>query len=380
MEESGEKRTLRALRVLITNHFLRSRTGSELFVYELATNLLRRGHTPIVYSPQLGALARELRDATVPVVDNLDAIGSPPDLIHGQHHVETMTALLRFSNTAAIFFCHGWLPWEETPPKHPRILRYVAVDDTCRDRLLWEHAVSEERLSVILNSVDMEQFVPRAPLPAKPTRALIFSNKASTRTHVPVVREACKRTQLTLDVIGEGSGNVSARPQDILGQYDIVFAKARCALEALAVGSAVVLCDTAGVGPMVTTGEMGKLRQLNFGVRTLRGTLDPEGLVKEIARYNPEDAAEVSRHIRNCAGRESAIAQILTIYNDTLAEFEVTTRDHEVEARAEAFYLQQVVKHFEEQCDIVLNSRTAKLRTRLINLPLAGRLLRARKF
>jgi hypothetical protein len=373
---------LRALRVLITNHFLRNRTGSELYVYELATNLLQRGHTPIVYSPQLGQLAHELRAATVPVVDNLNAIGSPPDLIHGQHHFETMTALLRFPNTAAIFFCHGWLPWEETPPSHPRILRYVAVDDTCRDRLVCEHAIPEERVSVILNSVDMEEFVPRVPLPPKPTRALIFSNKASDSTHLPAVREACRRTQLTLDVIGADSGSVSARPQDILGQYDIVFAKARCALEALAVGSAVVLCDTAGVGPMVTTSEMSKLRQLNFGVRTLKGALDPEGLVKEIARYDPDDAAEVSRRIRSSAGRQSAINQILTLYNDTLEEFDPRNRDHESEARAEAFYLQQVVKYFEERCDSLRNSQSWKPRNVLLKLPVAGRLLRsiARRF
>ena len=377
MEESAENRTLRPLRVLITNHFLRSRTGSELYVYELATNLLQRGHTPIVYSPKLGALALELRDATVPVVDNLDAIGAQPDLIHGQHHVETMTALLRFSDTPAIFLCHGWLPWEETPPRHPRILRYVAVDDTCRDRLVFEHAIPDERVTVILNSVDMDEFVPRSPLPVKPARALIFSNKASDCTHLPAVQEACNRTQLTLDVIGADSGNVAARPQDLLGQYDIVFAKARCALEALAVGSAVVLCDSVGAGPMVTTGEMVRLRQLNFGVRTLRGSLDPEGLVKEIARYDRDDAAEVSRRIRTSAGRKSAIDQILALYNETLEEFEMCTRDHEGEARAEALYLREVVKHFEEQCETLRNSRTFKLRNRVLNFPLAGRLLRS---
>ncbi|HKS09532.1 MAG TPA: glycosyltransferase, partial [Pyrinomonadaceae bacterium] len=190
---------MRALRILITNHFLRGRTGSELYVCELATSLLRRGHTPVVYSPQLGPTARELRDATVPVIDSLDAISTPPDLIHGQHHVETMAALLRFPNTPAVFFCHGWLPWEETPPKHPRIVHFVAVDDTCRDRLVCESGVEEQRVSVILNSVDFDQFLPRAPLPPKPSRALVFSNGAA---HVAAVREACRRTQLTLDVIG----------------------------------------------------------------------------------------------------------------------------------------------------------------------------------
>jgi len=310
-------------------------------------------------------------------VDNLDAIGARPDLIHGQHHAETMTALLRFSDTPAIFFCHGWLPWEETPPRHPRILRYVAIDDTCRDRLVFEHAIPDERVTVILNSVDMDEFVPRSPLPLKPARALIFSNKASDCAHLPAIQEACNRTQLTLDVISSDSGNVTARPQDLLGQYDIVFAKARCALEALAVGSAVVLCDSVGAGPMVTTGEMVRLRQLNFGVRTLRGSLDPEGLVKEIARYDRDDAAEIPRRIRTSAGRKSAIDQILALYNETLEEFKMCTRDHEGEARAEALYLREVVKHFEEQCETLRNSRTFKLRNRVLNFPLAGRLLRS---
>jgi hypothetical protein len=372
---------LRALRVLITNHFLRGRTGSELFVCELAASLLQRGHTPIVYSPQLGPTANELRETTVPVVDNLDAIASPPDLIHGQHHVETMAALLRFPNTPAVFFCHGWLPWEETPPRHPRILHYVGVDDTCRDRLLWEHAAPEQRVSVILNSVETEQFRPRPPLPAKPARALVFSNGASESTHIGAVREACLRTQLTLDVIGADSGNVSMRPQDILGQYDIVFAKARCALEALAVGSAVVLCDTVGVGPMVTTGEVDQLRRLNFGVRALRGSVDPDVLEREITRYDAQDAAEVSRRIRKTAGRENSIDQIVALYHDVINEFETARRDLDAEARAESTYLQQLAIHLEEQRNVLLNSQTFRLRRRLLNLPGAG-LLRslARKF
>lgn len=364
---------MRALRILITNHFLRGRTGSELYVCELAASLLRRGHTPIVYSPQLGPTARELRDATVPVIDNLDAISTPPDLIHGQHHVETMAALLRFPNTPAVFFCHGWLPWEETPPKHPRILQFVAVDDTCRDRLVCESGVPEERVSVILNSVDVDQFLPRAPLPPKPARALVFSNGA---THVAAVREACRRAQLTLDVIGAEAGSISTRPQDVLGQYDIVFAKARCALEALAVGSAVVLCDTVGVGPMVTTGEVDQLRRLNFGVRTLQGNVEPEVLEKEIARYDAADAAEVSRRIRNGAGREAAVDQIVMLYHDVLEEFGTTERDIDSEARAESTYLQQLSLHLEQQRNVLLNSQTFRLRDRLINLPVISTLLR----
>ncbi|HEU4710379.1 MAG TPA: glycosyltransferase [Pyrinomonadaceae bacterium] len=368
---------MRGLRILITNHFLRGRTGSELYVCELATSLLRRGHTPIVYSPQLGPTARELRKTTVPVVDNLDAVGAPPDLIHGQHHVETMSALLGFPNTPAVFFCHGWLPWEETPPQHPRILHYVAVDDTCFDRLVSESGIPVDRVSVILNSVDLEQFLPRPPLPPKPARALVFSNGAKESTHLGAVREACRRSGLTLDVIGADAGNVSTRPQEVLGQYDIVFAKARCALEAMAVGNAVVLCDLLGTGPMVSTGEFDKLRRLNFGIRTLSRQIDAGVLEKEIARYDARDASKVSQRIRATAGRDVAIDQILALYQEVVDSFKGTARDQEAEGRAEAAYLRDLTTYFEAERAAILDSRTFRWRKRMLNSPLAGSLLRS---
>jgi hypothetical protein len=314
----------------------------------------------------------------VPVVDNLAAIGSSPDLIHGQHHVETMSALLHFPNTPAVCFCHGWLPFEETPPKHPRILRYVAVDDTCFDRLVSESGIPEDRVKVILNSVDLEQFLPRTPLPAQPARALVFSNNAKETTHTAAIREACRRRGLTVDVIGSDAGNVATRPQDVLGQYDIVFAKARCALEAMAVGSAVILCDIAGAGPMVTTRELDRLRRLNFGLRAQREKLDPDVLEREIGRYDAADAAAVSQHIRAIAGRDSAIDQIIATYEEAISEFESGgPRDHEAEGRAEAAYLSELNRHYEAERSSILQSRTFVWRKRMLNLPVAGPVLRA---
>src|SRR2546422_4434185 len=142
------------MRILITNNTLDFRGGSELYVRDLAIALLKRGHMPIAYSTKLGDIAQEIRAATVPVIDNLDALAAPPDVIHGHHHLDTMTALLRFPGVPAVYFCHGWLPWEETPPRFPRILRYVAVDHLCRDRLLFEHGIPEDRIRVLLNFVE----------------------------------------------------------------------------------------------------------------------------------------------------------------------------------------------------------------------------------
>src|SRR6266478_5416084 len=103
---------MRSMRILITNNTLDFRGGSELYVRDLAIALLKRGHLPIAYSTKLGEIAQEIRAATVPVIDNLDALAAPPDVIHGHHHLDTMTALLRFPRVPAVYFCHGWLPWK----------------------------------------------------------------------------------------------------------------------------------------------------------------------------------------------------------------------------------------------------------------------------
>lgn len=331
------------LRILFTNNTLDARAGSELYVRDLATALVALGHSPVAYSTRLGEVAEELRAATVPVVDDLGRIATPLDLIHGQHHLETMTALLHFPGVPAVYFCHGWIPWEEAPPRFPRILRYVAVDDTCRDRLVLESGIPAERVRVVLNFVDPERFRPREPLPARPRRALVFSNSARPGSYLEAVREGCQRAGLALDVIGAGMGTATSRPEDVVGSYDLVFAKGRSALEALTVGTAVVLCDAAGLGPMVTSAELDRLRRLNFGIRALREPVSPDLVAREIARYDPADAREVSTRIRASARQGPAVEQIVAIYREVLAEHAgkppVPPLD---EARAAAEYLRSL--------------------------------------
>jgi mRNA-degrading endonuclease toxin of MazEF toxin-antitoxin module len=342
------------LRILLTNRSLDQRAGSELYLYELAMRLLARGHSPIAFSPRLGQVAAALRQATVPVVDDLAAIGEPPDLIHGQHHLAAMMALLHFPGVPALFVCHGWLPWEESPPRFPRIHRYVAVDFTTRERLVSEAGIPPERVEVVLNFVDLERFRPRPPLPAKPRRALVLSNQASERTFVPAVREACARSGIVLDVAGVASGVSLERPEERLPAYDLVFAKGRSALEGMAVGAAVVLCDQAGAGPLVTSADFDALRRLNFGIRALQRPVTPDVLAEQIGRYDPADAAEVSRRLRATAGIETAVDRMLALYQDVLAEHrEQGNQPTGDESRAAAAYLRWLNPAFDERAQLL---------------------------
>jgi Glycosyltransferase Family 4 len=305
---------MRTTSVLFTNNALAARAGSEIYIRDVALALLRRGHRPIAFSLVLGRTADELRRATVPVVDDLSRLGSPPDVIHGHHHLETLIAALTFPETPVVHFCHGWTPWEEIPLRHPSVARYVAVDELCFDRLVREEGIAPDCVEVLHNFVDLERFPPRAPLPPTPRRALVFSNNATADGYTRIIGAACAAAGIALDIVGEAHGNSTDTPETLLQTYDLVFAKARAALEALTVGCAVILADAAGSGPLVTPANFDRLRSRNFGIRELQNAHEAAWYEREIAAYSGADAAGVSARARAVAGLEPAVDRLLAIY------------------------------------------------------------------
>jgi hypothetical protein len=308
------------LSILLTNTTLASRTGTETALRDLAFGLTSAGHRPMVYSPQLGEIADEIRASGIRVFSHLPDAPHEPQIVHGNHHVETVEALLQFRNARGIFVCHDRRAHMSAPPRMGRILRYVAVDYHCLERLTEQYAIPVHLTRVIYNSVDTVRFVPRPPLPPLPRRAVVFSNYAAPGPYLDAVRAACARLDVPLDVVGSGAGNSSSVPEQVLGQYDLVFAKARCAIEAMAVGAAVVLADTSGLGPLVTSAEVAELRRWNFGARLLTGALDPDGIAREVQRYDADDAAAVSRYIRDRADVSSAVERYVRLYQELMDE------------------------------------------------------------
>jgi glycosyltransferase involved in cell wall biosynthesis len=308
------------LRVLITNVTLKTRTGTELYVRDLALGLAARGHEPVVYARDAGELADELTAAGIAVHTRLPTVRTPPDIIHCHHTEPTIEALLRFPYTPAMYVCHDGVTPADTPPVFAPIRRHVAVDENCRERLL-KAGVDDGRILVIGNAVDLRRFRPRPPLPETPRRALLFSNYASDTTHLPAVRQACAERGVPLDVMGSASGCVQAAPEDVLPAYDLVFAKARCALEAMAVGAAVIVCDAWGLGPMVTRAQVEHLRRWNFGIRALTRPVAAGCIGEEMARYDRNDAAEVSRWVREAASLDRCVEDLVKVYRDVIAEY-----------------------------------------------------------
>ena len=315
-------------------------------------------------------VSEEIESQGIVVTDRLERLGGAPDIIHGQSYHETIRALLHFPQVPAICAIHGVSAYGD-PFYFPRILRYVAVDSRCMEYLESKPEIPRSRIEVVLNAIDMERFQPRPALPAKPRRALLFSNYAADHTHLPAVRKACRRMGLSLDVVGRAAGTETPRPETVLPQYDVVFAKARCALEALAVGCATILCDVVGAGPMVTTRNLDELRRMNLGQKALTSPLHAEQIIAEIERYDAADAALVSERVRKEASFADSIHRWTRMYEAVLAESRDRTCDPEAELRATGAFLEALSRWSYESRVEWEAAQLNKLR----RIPLIGRSL-----
>ena len=305
------------LTVVITNIAFAFRSGTEIVVDQIARGLNRRGHRPIVFAPYIGGgLTDGLRRSGIAVVDRLNQVGCTPDIIHGQHNVTTVMALAAFPHTPALFSCHDFDAPKDRAPVVPRIRRYIAVDESCRERLVRDGA-PQERVEVLHNAVDLDQYRLRSPLPQRPERALVLTKGSE---HLDLVRAAVARADLVLDEVGPGAGTVVDDLPLRLQAYDIVVATARAAKEAIAAGCAVVVCDHRGFAGLVTTGVLDEWRRQNFGRRTLTRPTTVDRLVDAFLSYDPSDAARVSATVRAEDNLESHIDRLEAIYAAILDE------------------------------------------------------------
>ena len=304
------------MRILITNLFVARYSGSETVVELLADGLRQAGHAPMILAPTLGPQADRMRARGHVLVDRVAALPARPDVIHAQHTPVALAAMAAFPDVPAVFTCHSALFEVEAPRPHPQIRAWVAVDELCRERCL-SRGVPAERLTVIPNAVDLHSFTRRSPLPERPARALLLSKN---RGHQELVRQACAGRGITLDELGPAADSVSDRIETELPAYDLVFATARMALEAAAVGCAVVVCDARGFAGLLTREVLPAWRRLNFGAGLLTRPASLPLLAAAIAAYDPLDAAGVTEAVRAEASMDASVARYLALYAAALSD------------------------------------------------------------
>ena len=296
------------MNILLAVCTMTSRTGAEWFVYDLALALKARGHSVIVYAPLMNDMVDPLRFRCVPCVTDLQQIATTPDIIIGNTFAETILCLAHFPETPVISICHDRSAHHGRPPFFSRIRQHIAVDANCAERFTLENGIPESKIKIIQNGVDLARFKPRGLLPKRPKRAVIFSNYATENQETQVIRTVCSSLGIELTVMGSGTNNQVYAPEQILPDFDLVFAKARCAMEAMVVGCAVILQNEGmGIAGMVTRANVVDWHAWNFGRKLLQHPIDALHVQQAIEAYSSEDATQVSTYMREHASLDITV-------------------------------------------------------------------------
>lgn len=282
-------------RILLANVYLRNCSGTEVVTVDTAIALKKRGATVAVYTSEIGPISQPLRDAGIPVVAKIGELPWKPSVVHAHHVFQSLEIAATFPDVPQVFVCHDPSGWHSAPPRLSLIRAWGAVDKLCAKRIRSESLSPDCEIAWLANAVNLEKFARRGPLPDKPQRALAFTKG---NRHLPAIRDACKSWFLPLDEYGVGVNRVVSDVPTLLWDYDIVFATARSALEALAVGCAVIVADHRGFAGMVHPQNVELWRESNFGAELLTEATTAPLLIDAIREYKPVAAAEVSDWIR----------------------------------------------------------------------------------
>jgi glycosyltransferase involved in cell wall biosynthesis len=308
------------MNILLTNDELHEiRGGTQVFVADLARALRERGHGVAIYAWLRGSMAEEIEAAGVPVVPSPRDCGFVPDLIHGQHHLAAMTAITAFPGVPAVFHCHGYSPWQERPPVHPRIVRYIGMAHAMAGWIAGVTGRPREDIVILPNSVHLGRFNRIRQPGLRPRRAALFGNAIVPPEHLSKLQRACRESGLTLDLIGDQFGTATPAPQEVLPEYDLVFAIGRSALEALASGCGVVLFSAAGCGAMVEPSSLSRLSRTNFTVPSDAPALTVGAIVRMVREFEPGRCAAVTAAVRAQFGFHRTCDELETLYRKEIA-------------------------------------------------------------
>ena len=305
------------------------RTGAELFVRDIALTLHQRGHSITVYAPFMGDMVEELQARCIACVTELRQVAQAPEIIIGNTRDETVAAMAQFLDVPVISICHDRTAPHGRPPQFTRIRQHIAVDENCAERLYLENGIERSAVKIVSNGVDVHRFRKRPPLPEKPLKAAIFSNYSTEHQHTSAIRCACNELGISLDVIGSGVGRQDKSPELTLAHYDLVFAKARCAMEAMAVGSAVILYNEGmGLAGMVNSRKIEEWHRWNFGRRLLQKPVQMSSVIEAIQQYDAVDADSVSSYVREHISLEATVDALERIAYQVLHDEAALPKSH----------------------------------------------------
>ncbi len=310
------------MKILITNHRLKHRGGSEMFTLEIARALAGRGHEVCAFSTVEGEVSQAIEKDGIRFVPEPDQCLFTPDIIHGHHHLEAMAAVAAWPGVPAIYHMHGYGPWEEVPPVHPRLLKYFGT----APRMAWWIArvceVPEAEVGNIRNFFDPARYRTVRSPGEKTGRALVYLNNLSRESDTFLeLEKACREAGMELDGLGTNFGKSTEAPEDVLPGYDLVFAGGRSAIEAMACGCASIPITRETMGERIHPGNFDAFREMNYCADLNDPKIEASRALEEIRRIDPAETAKVTGRIRAEATIDVTVDTLVDEYSKVIDRF-----------------------------------------------------------
>lgn len=314
-----------SLKVLLAVHHLKARSGSELYVSELAQSLSERGATVAIFTLMRGPLAAQLEaDTGIRVFGPSDLLGVQrfaPDIVHS-HHLTTFHLLGEIlPGVPRVHGILGVVPALEHPPiTIAEASRVFVVSERVAERVL-ARAPELESVDIVRNWFDERQLVEVNPYTVpddRPHRVLVVSDKTSPDRDRALATLEAEGFAMVTRVGGQhGQREITGA---FLQQHDAVVTIGRTVLLAAAVGVPCIVADQEMSDGLITHDIVDLLARKNFTGRQLRRSITAEHLRSEIARSKDIDREALSRKIRAEYGLSARSRYFLSVYDDVLRE------------------------------------------------------------
>lgn len=183
------------MKILITLFSFKNLTGSELWAYEMSRELVKQGHKVTILS-QIDYKSEICKKASMNGVSVQNfSFYEPPqdiDLIIACHKpiVEAVLRYRQYKNTPIISVIHSEIIGLEEPVIEDRILHYVAIRDSIKQKLI-NLGLDGNKISVIPNPVDKERFPLAEPMSRK--TVLFVGTLDALRKNT--IFDLCKKSQ-----------------------------------------------------------------------------------------------------------------------------------------------------------------------------------------
>jgi hypothetical protein len=226
----------RRIKVLISSLFFRTFTGSELYIFELAKNLIKQNCDVTVMSQIGGPLTDMAKRLGIKCISFEEAPGfklgdgkwgfnTPEgfkvstenvmyrvsevnfDIIHMQHKPVAERMIQFYPEIDKIYSIHSEVIELEDPIKHESIKKYIAIRPEIKDHIVDKFEIPAEQIDVIYNPIDNDKFKPKPLVKTENSVLFVGTIDYLRKETILDLMERTKEEGKELWLVGEDKGN-----------------------------------------------------------------------------------------------------------------------------------------------------------------------------